>query len=769
MAAAKRSHHREYFDPAEVPDDLSLSTRRCAPACCAFLGLPPPPSGANPTWSYILQRISPQDYIIRSFDNLDIIKHHLDNLFVATMNKGGVAGAGHSAVLFRGEDQMGSTKCHLFNPGRSTPLGQVDLSKQRGTKGWNYVCAAFIPGTNIPTNATDIITVVDSSDDDNNSHASSPIARSRSGSAVASASRPSPSLATSPTSSRNGSTQSAHSRGMPSSVRGGGTTVAFDIGSNGDAGTPRRTPSRATKRCKSMTSLFYKESLQVIGIAQQDYSRVMEYTCYDYDQLLPKEFSREMIGQHVAKYLHDEGQGWVNWFHHESSQFVIARKKSFSGYDIEGAEEGKDRFIGYAALAEWAFREGIYQKSIKTADGKAFLDEVGLEEDDLNKLFKSITITARKRKQKINSTGNAANVKKKKKHNGVDMAKALRNQLVAEFEEEEERIASEANAAKLSATKDTSPSPSDHERSSESSEEESSFGGDNYDEDDGDDDEDWKDDETEQQAKVSNPKQVSTKSKSAQQEPSPSQENDGDVSDVSNLEDDVSGSGVAQSSQQEQEEGEGRDMSAAGVGNQAMVSEIEELRAEVYAKSQAEAKLNTKSDELEAVQNEGHRLHNEINDLKADAKSLAEETGTDQDQLRRLRNEIETKNEENSRLQRELTAAATTAQEHIPDYIVKPRDICDDRVAFGSEDEGKAIILQQVSEALSNRDGRTIELAKRWSDAGKSPEEIVEGLYRSLGPVNKGISTRKELGTGVKVLPPLSIRSLRPPLLCNVA
>eukprot|EP00985_Skeletonema_marinoi_P010130 scaffold4775_cov82-Skeletonema_marinoi.AAC.1 len=735
MAATKRSHHREYFVPVEVPDDLSRSTRRCATACCAFLGLPPPPTGAHPPWSYILQRISPQDYIIRSFDNLDIIKHHLDNLFVATMNKDGTSGVGHSAVLYRGEDQMGSTKCHLFNPGRSTPLGQVDLSRQRHTEGWNYICAAFIPGTNIPTNATDIITVVDSSDDDNNSHASSPIARR--GSAVASASRASPSLATSPTSSRNGSTQSAHSRGVPSSVRGGGTTVAFDIGSNGDAGTPtpRRTPSRATKRCKSMTSLFYKESLQVI-LAKQDYSRVMEYTCYDYDydQLLPKEFSKEMIGQHVAKYLHDEGQGWVNWFHHDSSQFVIARKTTFSGYDIEGAEEGKDRFIGYAALAEWAFKEGIYQK-------KAFLDEVGLEEDDLNKLFKSSTITARKRKQKVRSTDNAANAKKKKKKkkkHGADMALPLSEQLVrvAEFEEEDERLASEANAAKPSATKDTSPS--DEERSSESSEEESSFGGGNCEGDDGEDVEDWKDDETEHQAKVSNPRQVSTKSKSAQQEPSPSKENDGDVSDVSDLEDDVSGSGAAQSSQQEQEEGEGRDMSTAGVGNQAMVMvrETEELRAEVDAKSQAEAKLkaelnlNAKSDELEAVQNEVHRLRNEINDLKADAKSRAEETGTDQDELRRLRDEIKTKNGDGeiSRLQRELTAAATTAQEHIPDYIVKLRDICDDRVAFGSEDEGKAIILHQVSDALSNRDGRTIELAKRWSDAGKSPEEIVEGL-----------------------------------------
>ena len=48
-----------------------------------------------------------------------------------------------------------------------TPLGQVDLSRQRDTEGWNYICAAFISGTNISTNETDIITVVDSSDDDN--------------------------------------------------------------------------------------------------------------------------------------------------------------------------------------------------------------------------------------------------------------------------------------------------------------------------------------------------------------------------------------------------------------------------------------------------------------------------------------------------------------------------------------------------------------------------------------------------------------------------
>jgi len=45
-------------------------------------------------------------------------------------------------------------------------------------------------------------------------------------------------------------------------------------------------------------------------------------------------FTKEVICQHVAKYLHDEGKGWVDWFHHDSSQFVIARKRIFSAYDI---------------------------------------------------------------------------------------------------------------------------------------------------------------------------------------------------------------------------------------------------------------------------------------------------------------------------------------------------------------------------------------------------------------------------------------------------
>ena len=46
----------------------------------------------------------------------DIGQHLLDNLFVATMNKEGVAGARCSAVLYRSVDQMGTTKCHVYHP-----------------------------------------------------------------------------------------------------------------------------------------------------------------------------------------------------------------------------------------------------------------------------------------------------------------------------------------------------------------------------------------------------------------------------------------------------------------------------------------------------------------------------------------------------------------------------------------------------------------------------------------------------------------------------
>jgi hypothetical protein len=170
-----------------------------------------------------------------------------------------------------------------------------------------------------------------------------------------------------------------------------------------------------------MPSRFYKENLQALT-ARPDYSRVTQYT---YSDKLPKECTKEVLGQHVAKYLHDGGLGWVIWFHHDSSQFIIAKKAAFSGYDIEEAEEGKGRFIGYAALAEWAFKEGIYEKSLKNRDGEAFLDEVGIE-DDPYMLFNSTNASSvRKRTHKMRSADNGSK-KKRNKHDDV----ALREQLV---------------------------------------------------------------------------------------------------------------------------------------------------------------------------------------------------------------------------------------------------------------------------------------------------------------------------------------------------
>ena len=391
MTAAHQD--RAYFTPTEVPDELSRATRRCVPACCAFLGHPSPRNG-TPAWFNILQSISPEGCVIRSFNNVNDIGQHLDNLFVATMNqKGGVAGAGHSVVLYRSEDQMGSTKCRIYNPGERSTTATVDLSRERDTEGWNYICAAFIPGTNIQTNETEIVSVMDSSDDDDHGClGQSPIARSAGGAA---ASRSSSSRVNFPSSSQNGSAQRAHSHHKPS---------------------PRRTPTRAAKKINSMPSLFYKEVLKALD-TRQGYSRVMQYNSSH--QKLPEDCTKEVIGQHVAKHL--QGLGWVIWFHYDSSQFIIAKTKAFFGYNIEAAEEGKDRFIGYAAFAEWAFKEGIYEESLENADGKAFLDGVGLENDPY-KLFESTNTSsvanprsAKKRKHSADGTTTTTTQKKKTK------------------------------------------------------------------------------------------------------------------------------------------------------------------------------------------------------------------------------------------------------------------------------------------------------------------------------------------------------------------
>lgn len=418
MAEAKHQDRNHYFTPSEVSSDLSCGTRSCVPACCAFLGLRPPPNGAHPSWSHILKRISPPGSDIRSFNNLNDIKEHLDNLFVATINKNRSCGVGHAAVVYRGEDQeMGSTKCHLFNPGKPTPQTEIDLNNKRNTAGWNSICAAFIPGADIPTKESDeIISIMDSSEeeDDDEEEKHRHIIRSRPGStaATSSASRPSSSRVSPPTTERNGPTQ--YPRTLPQSIRGGGDTDR------------RRNPPRNTKKMGRKPFLFYKECCETIPARQDAYSRVTRYICND--QFCRKECNKEMIGQHVSKYLQSRGD-WVVWFHHESSQFIIARRKSFSGYDIDGAEEGKDKFTGYAALAEWAFKfeEGnIYEESLKKkADGEAFLNGVDCDKDDLDKLFKSNISTAPKRKKKryLRCNGDdATTTRKKKRHDDDDEA-----------------------------------------------------------------------------------------------------------------------------------------------------------------------------------------------------------------------------------------------------------------------------------------------------------------------------------------------------------
>ena len=411
------SIHRHYFTPSTVPDELSRGTRSCVQACCAFLGHRPPPDGAHPIWNKMLKRIIPEGCEIRTYNKLsDIKEEHFDDLYVATMNKNNPGGNDHAAVMYRGEDQMGSTKCHLFNPGKDSPNGHIDLNSRRATAGWNSICAVFIPGADIPAeDKKETITILDSSDSDDEED---PLTRSRTSSTVKPASLPS--------SPRLSNTQEPHSHALPQ-LAGGGGDMGYDIGSNGheDVGIPspttprRRNPSRATKMGGMPTpSLFYKESLKVIP-TRQEYSRVLQYTCND--QFEAKQCSKEMIGQHIAKYLLSRGD-WVVWFHHDSSQFVIARKANFTAYEIEEAEEGENKFTGYAALAEWAFEseDDIYQESLKKkVDGTVFLNGIDCDKVDLDKLFRPNISTAQKRRKKRylthNSSANRKTTSRKKK------------------------------------------------------------------------------------------------------------------------------------------------------------------------------------------------------------------------------------------------------------------------------------------------------------------------------------------------------------------
>jgi len=213
----------------------------------------------------------------------------------------------------------------------------------------------------------------------------------------------------------------------------------------------------------------------------------------------------------------------------------------------------------------------------------------------------------------------------------------------AEFDDEEKRIANETQAAKPAAATANDPSGDDDDM------EGSSFGGgdandDGYENDEDDGDECRKNDETEEEQpeaysttdnddddekdeqKGSKPKRVPTET--TQQ--IPSQENDGDVS---GLKDNVNG--MARGGE-------------VGAGNQDILYEMEELKAELKAKSQSEAKLKAelkaKCDELGVVQAENNQLRNQ-----AEGRSAGH-----QDELRRLHHDNETKDSEINRLRREL-------------------------------------------------------------------------------------------------------------------
>lgn len=72
--------------------------------------------------------------------------------------------------------------------------------------------------------------------------------------------------------------------------------------------------------------------------------------------------------------------------------------------------------------------------------------------------------------------------------------------------------------------------------------------------------------------------------------------------------------------------------------------------------------------------------------------------------------------------------------------------MCDDIVAFGGEDEEQARYLLQVSNDLSEREIMTTKRAQRWSDEGKSTEEVVKGLTKMKSTTLKMIGNKSTQG-----------------------
>ena len=252
---------------------------------------------------------------------------------------------------------------------------EVDLSRERHTARWNYICAVFIPGTDIPTKTPEVVDM--QSDDDQDGGLS---LRGSDGAAA--------------------SSQTSSSSSTPASQS---QTASAQRNEVNEYSPTRRQPSRATKS-RHNNSLFYKERLAPTATAIEDYRRV-DYHDYSSDKF-PDQCTKEMIGQHVARYLLNTAK-WVVWFRLSTFEYVIAKKEAFRDYSIEEAELGKCRFIGYASLAEWAFQEGIYEQSIQDADGKVFLGAVGLS---AYKLFSS---TSNGKKRRIISDDGAQKKKKK--------------------------------------------------------------------------------------------------------------------------------------------------------------------------------------------------------------------------------------------------------------------------------------------------------------------------------------------------------------------
>jgi hypothetical protein len=203
----------------------------------AFLGHP---ALEGAPWSVdTLRGICPKGSVLRSLNNLGDIMPHLDNLYVAIMNKtGGIVG--HAVVLYRSEDQMGTMKCHLYNPGGSgrSMSSIVDLSRERDTAGWNYICAAFIPGTDIPAEISDTVDLTLSNDDNEDGLR---------GSDGAADSSQTSSISAPASQSQTASAQRAlSSRGMSSHMAASGNEV-------NEYSPTRRQPSRATFRMLSIS------------------------------------------------------------------------------------------------------------------------------------------------------------------------------------------------------------------------------------------------------------------------------------------------------------------------------------------------------------------------------------------------------------------------------------------------------------------------------------------------------------------------------------